>query len=229
MPSDTGQVQGTNGTFYGGDVPLGPEQHPSGQRTVGYRHSQPRNPDLRVPALFEGNQIVKWQLTTGTFSGSEIASGGEPIFSGFSGTDLLGCHHRHQLRGRRRHLWRRHELQLRFGHQRPSSVHRPQQHPHAGIQRLRLPHNAHVPIHEKISMQFIGGGVQPAQPQDRHGREQHLHYVSGAGSERNSEFHSKVHMQHCYATGWFARDRVLCALHGYRALGIRNHLKHQQQ
>ena len=42
--TDTGQVAGTNGTFYGGDTPLDPNNIQSRQRSVGHRRPQPLRP-----------------------------------------------------------------------------------------------------------------------------------------------------------------------------------------
>ncbi len=89
--TDTGQVQGTNGTFYGGDTPLDPNNI--------RRDNGPSDTDIRnrftlsfvyKPQIFEGNKIVKHLIDDFTFSGTEIASGGEPIFLGMSGTVYSG-------------------------------------------------------------------------------------------------------------------------------------------
>ncbi|MGA9668571.1 MAG: carboxypeptidase regulatory-like domain-containing protein [Terracidiphilus sp.] len=85
--SDTGQVQGNNGTFYGGDTPLDPnnislENGPSDTNirnrfTLSFRYQ---------PQIMLGNKLAKNLLDDFIFSGSEIASGGQPIFLGMSGT-----------------------------------------------------------------------------------------------------------------------------------------------
>ena len=89
--TDTGQVQGNNGTFYGGDTPLNPnnvrlENGPSdidirNRFTVSFSYQ---------PHLFMSNKIVKTLVDEWTFSGDEIASGGQPIFLGMSGTVFSG-------------------------------------------------------------------------------------------------------------------------------------------
>ncbi len=89
--SDTGQVQGNNGTFFGGDVPLDPnnirlENGPSdidirNRFTVSFAYQ---------PHIMMENKIVKHLLDDFTFSGDEIASGGQPIFLGMSGTVYSG-------------------------------------------------------------------------------------------------------------------------------------------
>ena len=89
--TDTGQVQGANGTFYGGDVPLDPNNI--------RRDNGPSDIDIRnrfagsivyTPQVAENNKWVKYTLDGFTFAGSMIASGGEPIFLGMSGTVYSG-------------------------------------------------------------------------------------------------------------------------------------------
>jgi len=89
--TDTGQVQGTNGTFYGGDTPLDPNNI--------RRDNGPSDIDIRnrfagsivyTPQIAMDNKWVKYTLDGFTFSGSMIASGGEPIFLGMSGTVYSG-------------------------------------------------------------------------------------------------------------------------------------------
>ena len=89
--TDTGQVGGANGTFYGGDVPLDPNN--------GRLENGPSDTDIRnrftlsfvyQPRILLGNKVVKNLLDDFTFSGGEIASGGQPIFLGMSGTVFSG-------------------------------------------------------------------------------------------------------------------------------------------
>jgi hypothetical protein len=89
--TDTGQVGGANGTFYGGDVPSDPNNIRA--------DNGPSDTDIRnrmtlsfvyQPKIMEDNKIVKNLLDDFKFSGSEIASGGEPIFLGVSGTIYAG-------------------------------------------------------------------------------------------------------------------------------------------
>jgi hypothetical protein len=89
--TDTGQVGGANGTFYGGDTPLDPNNVRG--------DNGPSDTDIRnrftmsfvyTPHLFEGNKIVKHVIDDFTFSGTEIASGGQPIFASLSGTIYSG-------------------------------------------------------------------------------------------------------------------------------------------
>jgi hypothetical protein len=79
--TDTGQVGGANGTFYGGDVPSDPNN-------IRFDNG-PSDSDIRnrmtlsfvfQPTILEGNKFVKYALDDFQFSGAEIASGGEPIF-----------------------------------------------------------------------------------------------------------------------------------------------------
>jgi len=89
--TDTGQVQGNNGTFYGGDVPQDPN------RVKG--ENGPSDIDVRnrgtislvyQPKIFADNKIVKHALDDFLFSATDIASGGQPIFLGMSGTVYSG-------------------------------------------------------------------------------------------------------------------------------------------
>jgi TonB dependent receptor len=89
--TDTGQVAGTFGTFYGGDTPLDPNNP--------RRDNGPSDTDIRnrfalsfvyQPNILEGNKIVKHAFDDFLFSGGFIASGGEPIFLGMSGTVYSG-------------------------------------------------------------------------------------------------------------------------------------------
>ena len=89
--TDTGQVQGTSGTFFGGDTPLDPNH--------AQRDNGPSDTDIRnrftmsfvyKPQLLESNRIVKHVIDDFTFSGAEIATGGEPIFLSMSGTVYTG-------------------------------------------------------------------------------------------------------------------------------------------
>jgi hypothetical protein len=89
--TDTGQVAGTFGTFYGGDTPLDPNNP--------RRDNGPSDTDIRnrfalsfvyQPKIMEGNKIVKHALDDFLFSGGFIASGGQPIFLTMSGTVYSG-------------------------------------------------------------------------------------------------------------------------------------------
>jgi hypothetical protein len=89
--SDTGQVNGANGTFYGGDVPLDPNNVRSDN---GLSDTDVRNrftlTIVYQPHVLEGNKFVKHALDDWIFSGSDIASAGQPIFLGMSGTIFAG-------------------------------------------------------------------------------------------------------------------------------------------
>jgi hypothetical protein len=89
--TDTGQVGGTNGTFYGGDVPLDPNNIKA--------DNGPSDIDIRnrftltfyyKPNIMPGNKVMKLLVNDFAFSGDEIASGGQPIFLGVSGTIYSG-------------------------------------------------------------------------------------------------------------------------------------------
>ncbi len=89
--TDTGQVQGANGTFYGGDVPLNPNniRGDNGTSDIDIRNRFTGS-IVYTPHVLETNKIVKYTLDGFTFAGSMIASGGEPIFLGMSGTVYSG-------------------------------------------------------------------------------------------------------------------------------------------
>jgi Carboxypeptidase regulatory-like domain/TonB dependent receptor len=89
--TDTGQVQGTNGTFYGGDTPLDPNNP--------RRDNGPSDTDIRnrfalsfvyQPQFFKDNKWTQRLVDDWLFSGGFIGSGGEPIFLGMSGTVYNG-------------------------------------------------------------------------------------------------------------------------------------------
>jgi len=89
--SDTGQVGGANGTFYGGDVPLDPNNL---RAENGLSDTDIRNrftgSFVYQPRILRDNKMVKNVLDDFMFSGSVIASGGQPIFLGMSGTVYSG-------------------------------------------------------------------------------------------------------------------------------------------
>jgi hypothetical protein len=89
--SDTGQVQGSNGTFYGGDVPLDPNniRGENGLSDIDVRNRFTLTL-VYQPHIFESSKVVKQLLDEWTFSGSEIATAGQPIFLGMSGTVFSG-------------------------------------------------------------------------------------------------------------------------------------------
>lgn len=89
--SDDGQVQGANGTFYGGDTPSDPNniRFDNGLSDIDIR-SRASISFVYQPQLMKGNKLVEYALDDFQFSGAEIASGGEPIFLGVSGTIYSG-------------------------------------------------------------------------------------------------------------------------------------------
>jgi hypothetical protein len=89
--TDTSAVNGANGTFYGGDAPLDPNNLRA--------ENGPSDVDIRnrftltmvyQPHLWESNKIAKYGLDGFIFSGSEIASEGQPIYLAMSGTVYSG-------------------------------------------------------------------------------------------------------------------------------------------
>jgi hypothetical protein len=89
--TDTSATGGNSGTFYGGDVPLDPNnlRLENGPSDTDIRNRMTLSFSYK-PQLWESNKIVKHVLDDFTFSGIEIASGGEPIYLGMSGTVYSG-------------------------------------------------------------------------------------------------------------------------------------------
>jgi hypothetical protein len=89
--TDTGQVQGANGTFYGGDTPLDPN-NVRGEN--GLSDTDIRNrfnlSFVYAPHILESNVWVKHLVDEWTFSGGETASAGQPIFMSMTGTVFSG-------------------------------------------------------------------------------------------------------------------------------------------
>jgi hypothetical protein len=89
--TDTGQVQGAFGTFYGGDIPLNPNniRGDNGASDIDIRNRFTGSL-VYTPHVLETNKVVKYTLDGFTFAGSLIASGGQPISMGMSGTVYSG-------------------------------------------------------------------------------------------------------------------------------------------
>jgi len=89
--SDTGQVQGANGTFYGGDTPSDPNniRFDNGPSDISIRNRGTLS-FVYKPMVMEGNTLVKHIVNGFQFSGAEVASGGEPIFLGVQNTIYSG-------------------------------------------------------------------------------------------------------------------------------------------
>lgn len=85
--SDDGQVGGSNGTFFGGDVPLDPNNL-KGEN--GLSDTDVRNRFTLTftykPTFTVANRSVRELVNGFQFSGSEIASGGQPVVMSLSGT-----------------------------------------------------------------------------------------------------------------------------------------------
>jgi len=89
--TDTSAVNGANGTFYGGDAPLDPNniRAENGLSDIDVRNRFTLTM-VYQPHLFESSKIVKHVLDDFIFSGSEIATAGQPIYLGMSGTVYSG-------------------------------------------------------------------------------------------------------------------------------------------
>ena len=89
--TDSGQVNGANGTFYGGDVPVDPNNP---RRDYGNSDNDVRNRFVMSfvynPHVMRDNPWMKHGLDDFTFSGAFTASDGQPIFLGMSGTVYSG-------------------------------------------------------------------------------------------------------------------------------------------
>jgi len=88
--SDTDQVGGANGTFYGGDVPLDPNNIKA--------ENGPSDTDIRSrftltfvyqPKFQVANALVRNAVNGFSFSGSEIASTGQPVYLGINGSSIF--------------------------------------------------------------------------------------------------------------------------------------------
>ena len=89
--TDTDQVQGSSGTFYGGNTVLNPNnvRGENGPSDIDIRNRFTLS-FVYNPKIMEGNKYVKHLLDDFQFSGAEIASSGEPIFLAMTGTVYSG-------------------------------------------------------------------------------------------------------------------------------------------
>jgi outer membrane receptor protein involved in Fe transport len=89
--TDTGQVSGNYGTFYGGNTVLDPNniRGENGNSDTDTRNRFTMS-FLYQPRIMMGNKLVKNLLDDFTFSGSEIATSGQPISLTMSGTVYSG-------------------------------------------------------------------------------------------------------------------------------------------
>lgn len=89
--TDTGQVGGANGTFYGGDVPSDPNnvRGDNGPSDIDIRNRGTLS-FVYQPMVMPGNKLVKYVLDDFQFSGAEIASGGQPIYMSVNNTINAG-------------------------------------------------------------------------------------------------------------------------------------------
>ena len=88
--SDDGQVAGTFGTFYGGDTPLNPNnvRLENGQSDIDVRNRFTLT-FVYQPTFSFANQLARTVVNGGSLSGSEIASNGEPVSLGLSGSPIF--------------------------------------------------------------------------------------------------------------------------------------------
>jgi hypothetical protein len=89
--TDDGQVAGTFGTFYGGDTTTDPNnvRFDNGPSDINVKNRMTLS-FVYKPEIMESNKWVKNIVDGFQFSGAEIASSGEPISLGVSGTIYAG-------------------------------------------------------------------------------------------------------------------------------------------
>lgn len=153
--TDTGQVGGANGTFYGGDVPSDPNniRFDNGPSDIDIRNRG--NITFVYQPKFNIANKVASELANGfQFSGTEIASGGEPIYLGVSGTIYSG-------NGSAKSFGDQSGIfggAISSGSGLATSGHPPQIGRNSiympGFNDLDMRISRSVPIHENISMQF---------------------------------------------------------------------------
>jgi hypothetical protein len=87
--TDTGQVQGNFGTFYGGDTPLDPNnvRGENGLSDIDVRNRFAGS-IVYQPKIFMDNKIVKYAFDDFIFSGSVIASAGQPVSLAVNGATI---------------------------------------------------------------------------------------------------------------------------------------------
>jgi hypothetical protein len=155
--TDTGQVGGANGTFYGGDVPLDPNniRGDNGPSDTDIRNRMTLS-FVYQPMLFKDNKYVKHLLDGFTFSGTEIASGGQPLFLGVQNTIYQGSTSSSSY-GADGGIY---GGAISSGSGLPTNGRPPQIGRNSiygpGYNDFDLRVSRNVPIHENISMQFVG-------------------------------------------------------------------------
>jgi Carboxypeptidase regulatory-like domain len=155
--TDTGQVQGTFGTFYGGDVPLDPNnvRLENGPSDIDIRNRFTMS-FYYQPQFMPGNKWVKNLLDDFAFSGDEIASGGQPIFLSMSGTVYSGSTSPTSY-GNDGNIYGG-AMASSYGG--PTTGRPPQIGRNSisgpGFNNVDFRITRNVPIHDQISMQFIG-------------------------------------------------------------------------
>ena len=89
--SDTDQVAGNGGTFYGGNPVLDPNnvRGENGLSDLDVRNRFVAS-FVYQPKFFDENKFLKQAIDGFVFSGTDIASAGQPIFLGMSGTVFSG-------------------------------------------------------------------------------------------------------------------------------------------
>ncbi|HWG18742.1 MAG TPA: TonB-dependent receptor [Acidobacteriaceae bacterium] len=85
--TDTGQVQGAFGTFYGGDTPLDPNnvRLENGLSDTDVRNRMTLS-FVYQPHILADNKVVKHLLDDFVFSGTDTASAGQPVFLSMGNT-----------------------------------------------------------------------------------------------------------------------------------------------
>ncbi len=152
---DDDMVSGTYGTFYGGNPVLDPNNV---RGEYGRSDLDMRNrfvgTVLYQPSFMEGNRWVKYGIDGFTFSGTATESTGQPIVAGVSGSVPFGSGATAQDDG---NIYGG-SMSSGSGAAtmgRPPQIQRNSQ-PGPGVRNIDFRITRDVPIHERVSMQFIG-------------------------------------------------------------------------
>jgi hypothetical protein len=155
--TDTDQVAGTYGTFYGGNTVLDPNniRAENGPSDIDIRNRFTIS-FLYQPKIMLGNKLVKNLLDDFTFSGDDIASSGEPISLGMSGTVYSGSTSSTSY-GDDGGIY---GGAISSGSGSPTTGRPPQigrnSIPAPGFNNLDFRITRKVPVHDKIYMEFVG-------------------------------------------------------------------------
>ena len=156
--TDTDQVQGNFGTFYGGNVALDPNnvRAENGLSDIDVRNRFVLS-FVYKPQIFQDNRWVNTIVNGFTFSGSQIASAGQPIAASMSGTVFNGSAASNGITGAGGNIYGG-AMSSSSG---AATTGRPPQIGRnsiigPGFNNLDFRISRDVPIHESIKLQFTG-------------------------------------------------------------------------